>query len=354
MPNEDRIREIAAKACQDALQERALEIAADVARRMEAALAMEPAATDHSKELRDGAVLIAECRTQTEALEGLLAATSAITPGCGLLILRGTHAMGWSCLEFTAVENFKRATMDCSGGIAAKVIASCAGVVALASELDPVFIAKLGLDGSAKVLLIPVRLKERVAALLLAVQQHDSDLAGVEVLVQVAQLTMDLQAYRKGVPQPAREAPRAAAAVPAAIPQRAIAAPAVAPIVAAEPAYTTAASEVASRAVVPAAAPVVQEPVVPVAPVLDEAHEKARRFAKLLVEEIKLYNQTKVAEGRARGDLYARLHDDIEKSRGAYHKRYGESVRDVDYFTQELLRILADNNRSAMGPGFPG
>ena len=92
----------------------------------------------------------------------------------------------------------------------------------------------------------------------------------------------------------------------------------------------------------------------PVAPALDEAHDRARRFAKLLVEEIKLYNQTKVAEGRARGDLYSRLREDIEKSRAAYQKRYGESVKDVDYFTQELMRILADNNRAVMGAGFPG
>lgn len=92
----------------------------------------------------------------------------------------------------------------------------------------------------------------------------------------------------------------------------------------------------------------------PVTPVADEAHEKARRFAKLLVEEIKLYNQTKVAEGRARGDLYSRLREDIEKSRSAYQRRYGESVTDIDYFSQELMRILADNNRAVMGPGFPG
>lgn len=89
---------------------------------------------------------------------------------------------------------------------------------------------------------------------------------------------------------------------------------------------------------------------------MDEAHEKARRFAKLLVEEIKLYNQAngKIAEGRARCDLYMRLHDDIEKSRGAYQKRYGETVKDADYFNQELIRILADNNRAVMGPGFTG
>ena len=86
----------------------------------------------------------------------------------------------------------------------------------------------------------------------------------------------------------------------------------------------------------------------------DPAHEKARRFAKLLVEEIKLYNQSKVAEGRARGDLYQRLREDIEKSRAAYRKRYGQTISDVDYFSQELLRILADNNPSLMGAGFPG
>ena len=61
-----------------------------------------------------------------------------------------------------------------------------------------------------------------------------------------------------------------------------------------------------------------------------------------------------MTEGRARGDLYSRLREDIEKSRGAYQKRYGDSVRDIDYFTQELIRILADNNPVVMGTGFPG
>ena len=88
----------------------------------------------------------------------------------------------------------------------------------------------------------------------------------------------------------------------------------------------------------------------------DEAHDKARRFAKLLVEEIKLYNQAngKFAEGRKRGDIYGVLREDIDKSRAAYQKRYGDSVSDVDYFSQELVRILADNNRAMLGPGYQG
>ena len=57
----------------------------------------------------------------------------------------------------------------------------------------------------------------------------------------------------------------------------------------------------------------------------NDVHAKAKRFAKLLVEEIQLYNQVKVAEGRSKRDLYERLRPDIEKSRAAYQKRYGWS-----------------------------
>ncbi|HZD94106.1 MAG TPA: hypothetical protein VE133_07615, partial [Candidatus Sulfotelmatobacter sp.] len=94
-----------------------------------------------------------------------------------------------------------------------------------------------------------------------------------------------------------------------------------------------------------AAAPVNEE---------DELHKKAKRFAKLLVEEIKLYNQAKVDEGKRQKDLYDRLKIDIEKSRATYDKRYAESaVASANYFTQELVRILADNDVSFMGAGFP-
>ena len=85
-----------------------------------------------------------------------------------------------------------------------------------------------------------------------------------------------------------------------------------------------------------------------------DLHKKAKRFAKLLVEEIKLYNQPKVTEGKQNHDLYDRLREDIEKSRATYDKRYGDSpVAGADYFTQELIRILADSDISLMGASFP-
>jgi hypothetical protein len=81
------------------------------------------------------------------------------------------------------------------------------------------------------------------------------------------------------------------------------------------------------------------------------AIDDARRIARLLVSEIKLYNERKVAEGRAAGDLYARLKDDIERSRQVYAERTPEHLRaSSDYFHEELVRILAEGKPEALGP----
>ena len=84
-----------------------------------------------------------------------------------------------------------------------------------------------------------------------------------------------------------------------------------------------------------------------------DTHRKAQRFARLLVDEIKLYNQAKVAEGRRNKDLYDRLKEDIDKSRGTFQKRYGSTVAaSADYFQNELVRSLAEDDISIMGPNF--
>src|SRR5580698_4919201 len=84
-----------------------------------------------------------------------------------------------------------------------------------------------------------------------------------------------------------------------------------------------------------------------------DTHRKAQRFARLLVDEIKLYNQAKVAEGRRNKDLYDRLKEDIEKSRSTFQKRYGSTIANSgNYFQQELVRSLAEDDISIMGANF--
>jgi hypothetical protein len=78
--------------------------------------------------------------------------------------------------------------------------------------------------------------------------------------------------------------------------------------------------------------------------------EEARRFARLLVSEIKLYNEDEVGRGRAEKDLGERLKEDIERSREMFEKRIPAEVRDGrDYFRDELVRILADGDADALG-----
>jgi hypothetical protein len=84
-----------------------------------------------------------------------------------------------------------------------------------------------------------------------------------------------------------------------------------------------------------------------------EVHRKAQRFARLLMDEIKLYNQAKVSEGRKHKDLYDRLKEDIDKSRATYLKRYGNTAAaSGDYFNQELIRSLAEDDVSLLGKNF--
>ena len=79
-------------------------------------------------------------------------------------------------------------------------------------------------------------------------------------------------------------------------------------------------------------------------------HDEARRFARLLVSEIKLYNEPKVDAGRKNKDLYERLKEDIDRSRQMYDERITDDVRkSSNYFYDELVRILADGDASALG-----
>ncbi len=84
-------------------------------------------------------------------------------------------------------------------------------------------------------------------------------------------------------------------------------------------------------------------------------HNDARRFARLLISEIKLYNEQKVAEGRSEHDLYDRLREYIDRSREMYDKRVkAEVAARYDYFHGELVNTLAEGDASKLGSNYPG
>ena len=76
-----------------------------------------------------------------------------------------------------------------------------------------------------------------------------------------------------------------------------------------------------------------------------EQHAAARRYARLLVSEIKLYHEPQVAEGRRERDLATRLGGEIARARTLYEQRVPAEVRQgTDYVYEELIRTLADGD----------
>ncbi len=77
---------------------------------------------------------------------------------------------------------------------------------------------------------------------------------------------------------------------------------------------------------------------------------RRRRYARLLVSEIKLYHEAVVDEGRRHGDLRTRLGAQITRARQLYDERVPPRVRtQSDFFEAELISTLADGNAALLG-----
>jgi flagellar biosynthesis/type III secretory pathway protein FliH len=80
-----------------------------------------------------------------------------------------------------------------------------------------------------------------------------------------------------------------------------------------------------------------------------EEEASARRYARLLVSEIKLYHEAAVVDGRRDRDLATRLGGEIARARVLYEQRVPPQVRKrADYFHDELVRTLANGDATLL------
>ena len=111
---------------------------------------------------------------------------------------------------------------------------------------------------------------------------------------------------------------------------------------------TTPAPVAAAARAVAAAAPAPLQPVA--SQPVSEEESSARRYARLLVSEIKLYNESAVRLGRERRDLLTRLGAEIERAQRLYEERVPPSIgARSQYFHQELVQTLADGDPGLLG-----
>jgi hypothetical protein len=86
-----------------------------------------------------------------------------------------------------------------------------------------------------------------------------------------------------------------------------------------------------------------------------ELHQRAQRFARVQVAEIRLYKSESVKKGRAGRSLYTSLKTEIDSAREAYSNDYlSASDTMVDYLHPELVRTLANDDAELLGPDYPG
>jgi hypothetical protein len=84
--------------------------------------------------------------------------------------------------------------------------------------------------------------------------------------------------------------------------------------------------------------------------ITDGVVDAARRTARLLVSEIRLFHEPAVDSGRREGNLLSRLAPQIESARKAYNEQVPAAIRShTDFFQQELIRTLAGGDASLLG-----
>ena len=285
--------------------------------------------------------------SQAEILRGVLDGATNFAGRAILFVVRSGQATPWHARGMDEAT-LKGMALDVEDGPAAEAIDT--------REVQPVRSDLGGISPAGNGLLLPLAVREKVAALLYAdggPAGRGPDRHALELLLRSAGLWLEIAASRRNAHEGARVQKSRAAAPAAARAAEGMIAP----------------EERVEHSAVPAAeAPHPEPPVMPAervaesgtslagveapapAPVDEEVHARARRFARLLVDEIKLYNEEKVVEGREHRDLYQRLKDDIQKSRAAYDRRYGQSAAaSANYFEQELVRTLAQGDAALLG-----
>jgi hypothetical protein len=317
---------------------------------------------------------------QISLLTQLLLACTVSCPRVAFFIVKKDSFAGWAARGFPEAQDAD--VRGLSIGIAEDTILGAAfrsgSAVRAASgshRQDSQILGRLGGATPAESLAAPIWIRDKVAAVLYGDSGqdeaiHDPELP--EILASYAGLCLETLATRQKYPRPR---PGASTSGPElAVTPKAAPPPSIDPT----PAKTAAVAPPAQDSstggffqqpspAAPPPRPSVQAPpdaglsmapsrAVTAGPSLEslpeedrKLHEEARRFARLLVSEIVLYNERQVEEGRRSKDIYERLKEDIDRSRSMYEQRISAKVRSSsNYFYQELLRTLANGDESAI------
>jgi hypothetical protein len=328
-----------------------------------------PAAAADYSALKSSMAAVEKGGNLSEVLTHLVGEVTKQVDRAAMFIVKGNAAVGWYARGFDHNDTVKAITIPFSADTLFRIVQASRHATRGHVSHSPgtaQALARLGGDPQG-VLAVPLVLRDKVAAILYCdtAQEEMPPAAAdtVEILVSYAGKVIDVLSSAPkaataaaGGTSPGIRAPVAEATGPGGVPigtGTMKPQPAPSPVLR-PPTHPAGRGTAPVFTPAPAARPAPAPAPAPPRGLSAEdqkAHDDAKRFARLVVSEIKLYNEAKVTEGRKTKDIYERLKEDIERGRQMYHDRVAQPVRDTsDYFQDELVRILAGGDPNALGP----
>jgi hypothetical protein len=281
--------------------------------------------TERTLTLLDGlekrAAGLAAAPGASEVFRRLLEAARGHAPRVALFLLREGRLKGWGCLGYPVevAGGFTEVSVAAQGGWLGRVLAepTSASTALPPGESGPGF----GQDEASETVAFPIRLGGSPAAVLVAERagaEEPWEPAAIVVLATVARLRLELDLAWKRL----RGAPAAASRTP---------------VPPASPARE--ASETA-LAVAP-------EP--PADPERNKKLDEARRYAKLVATDVRLYNEEAVIAGKQAGDLAGPLWVHLQRGREAFLRRFPDLGDDgMAVLLDAYVQVLAGGDASLL------
>jgi len=301
--------------------------------------------------LRDAVDAIARGSGQREILGAALHAAASFYPRSAIFIVKDHHLSGWAGLGFggqggVSNESLHRISLKSSGDHLLARALQAQGLVEAGSEgpgTEP--IGALGSVHPQSSAAVPLIVRGRPVAVLYA-DSGAGDPArqglALEIVVRIAGLSLErvgqAAAHRESAVEMAVSDPNQSPSASAAIPVSRAGTP-------------TAPEEAEIHALLGdiTATPRRAGSDDGLSEEARRVQADARRFAKLLVSELLLYNEEAVVLGRKNRDLYQRLQAEIDRSRQSFLARVRNTSGTTQFFEEELVRVLAQGDPALFG-----
>jgi hypothetical protein len=249
----------------------------------------------------------------SEVFKLLLESASGVAPRASVFLVRQGQAKGWGCAGFDAdAARRQRSHVAPAGDGWLGEVAACEEPLFLAAPRPPEL--DFGQPGADEMCGLAVRVKNRPIALVVLERASGEDPwlpYAMATLIRVAEVRLDLDLVRRKLE--AASSPAASEAVPKSAPAPAAERAADAPQPAGEP---------------PAIA--------------DEQLDAARRYARLVATDIRLYNEEAVLLGRKNGDLAQRLDPHLRRGKETFLRRHGSlGPAGLEILREAFVQVLA-------------